>query len=64
MYADIDSLLIYAGIHPIMAGYYRMLSHRFPLAIYYRIAEERILVYRVLDCRQDPVRTTRQLKKK
>ena len=33
LFADIDSLLVYAGIHPIHFEYYRMLSKRFPFAI-------------------------------
>jgi len=53
--ADIDSLLLYAGIHPrSWNGYHRMLTHRFPYAIYYRIAEEEIRIYAVLDCRENP----------
>ena len=36
VFSDIDSLLIYHGVHPVLFGkYHRMLSHRFPFAIYY-----------------------------
>ncbi|MBN1639507.1 MAG: type II toxin-antitoxin system RelE/ParE family toxin [Ignavibacteriales bacterium] len=53
--SDIESLKIYAGIHSIHFGrYYRLLSKRFPFAIYYRIEENEIRVYAVLDCRRDP----------
>ena len=53
--SDIDSLAVYAGIHPICFGkYYRMLSKRFPFAVYYRIRAEEVLVYAVLDCRKKP----------
>ena len=52
--ADIDSLLIYGGIHIEIRGYHRLLSKRFPFAIYYKIKNEVIYVYAVLDCRQDP----------
>jgi hypothetical protein len=53
--SDIDSLIVYAGIHPIyFESYYRMLSRRFPFAIYYRIQPDEILVYGVLDCRRKP----------
>jgi hypothetical protein len=53
--SDIDSLVVYAGIHPTYFGnYYRMLSKRFPFAIYYRLNAEEILVYAVLDCRREP----------
>lgn len=30
LFSDIDSLVLYAGIHPQLHGYYRMLSKRFP----------------------------------
>jgi len=35
---DIDSLIVSAGVHPIHFGvYHRMLSKRFPFAVYYRV---------------------------
>lgn len=57
LFSDIDSLLLYAGIHSRYFGYHRMLSKRFPYAIYYKVAANRIQVWRVLDCRQHPSRT-------
>ncbi|MCL0060446.1 transposase [Dehalococcoidia bacterium] len=36
LFSDIDSLMLYGGIHPKVFGYHRMLSKRFPYAIYYR----------------------------
>jgi hypothetical protein len=36
LYSDIDSLLLYAGIHRLVFGFYRALSKRFPFAIFYR----------------------------
>lgn len=55
LFSDIDSLKIYAGIHQIyFEKYFRMLSKRFPFAVYYRIEEDTVLIYAVLDCRQDP----------
>lgn len=37
MYADIDSLVVNTGIHPLYFGrYHRLLSKRFPFAVYYR----------------------------
>jgi len=62
LFSDIDALLLYAGIHPQFWGYYRALSKRFPYAIYYRISEQTIQVWRVLDCRQKPTRTVKNLK--
>ena len=52
--SDIDSLQLFFGIHPKQAGYYRMLSKRFPFAVYYRIETKTVYVYAVLDCRRDP----------
>lgn len=57
LFSDIDSLLIYAGIHPIkFEKYHCMYSRRFPYAVYYTMEDQTISVYAVLDCRQDPVR--------
>ena len=61
LFSDIDSLILYAGIHQENFGYYRLLSHRFPYAIYYKIENNKIVVYRVLDCRQKPEKTEKQL---
>ncbi len=33
LFSDIDSLVLYAGIHPKVFGYYRLLSKRFPYAV-------------------------------
>ncbi len=53
--SDIDSLQLYAGIHPITFHvYYRMLSKRFPFAIYYKLVDDEVLIYAVLDCRRNP----------
>lgn len=55
LYSDIDSLLLHAGIHALFFGqYHRALSKRFPFAIYYKVRDEQILIYAVLDCRRDP----------
>lgn len=35
LFSDIDSLLLYAGIHHVVYTYHRCLSKRFPFAIYY-----------------------------
>lgn len=62
LFSDIDSLVLYAGIHRIVFGYHRMLSRRFPYAIYYRVdGGEVFVVYRVLDCRRDPAKIRRSL---
>lgn len=55
IFSDIDSLSIYAGIHKICFGkYHRMLSKRFPFAVYYKIDNDVVLVYAILDCRRNP----------
>ena len=35
LFSDIESLRLYAGIHPKRFGYHRLLSERFPYAVYY-----------------------------
>ena len=55
LFSDIDSLTIYSGIHPIyFEKYHRLLSKRFPFAIYYRTDNNIALVYAVIDCRRKP----------
>ena len=54
LFSDIDSLQVYAGIHPILLGYHRLLSKRFPFAVYYLIENASVRVYAVLDCRCNP----------
>ena len=55
--SDIQSLRFYAGIHEQYRGFYRALSKRFPFSIYYKLTEDRVEVYAVLDARQDPRKT-------
>ena len=52
--ADIDSLHLYAGIHAMAHGYHRILSAKFPYAVYCEITEDQIRVRAILDCRRDP----------
>lgn len=52
--ADIRSLTIFAGIHELAGGFHRMLSKRFPFAIFYLAENKAIDVYAILDCRRDP----------
>lgn len=53
--SDIESLVIFAGIHPKNFGYYRMLSKRFPYAIYYDTSGHIASVVAVLPMRRDPL---------
>ncbi len=53
--SDIESLKLYAGIHRKHFGkYHRMLSKRFPFAIYYCMHNMEAIIYAVLDCRRNP----------
>lgn len=54
LFSDIDSLQLYAGIHAVHFGCQRLLSKRFPYAIYYRVHGDVAQVWAVLDCRQAP----------
>lgn len=62
LFSDIDSLLLYAGVHQNVFGYFRCLSKRFPFAIYYSIEEDVIRVLAVLDCRRNPSWIRKRLK--
>ena len=55
LFADIESLKLFAGIHSIhFKNYHRLLSKRFPFAIYYKIVGSEIRIYAVIDCRKKP----------
>jgi len=62
LYSDIDSLIINAGVHSIYFDkYHRMLSKRFPFAVYYQTKDTTVTVYAILDCRQNPSWTSKAL---
>ena len=61
LFSDIDSLALYAGIHSKVHGYHRMLSKRFPYAVYYTREDDLVVVWRVLDMRRDPDRLRQAL---
>ena len=52
--ADIESLVLYAGIHGKKFGLYRMLAKRFPFTIYYDMTDSLIIVVAILDSRRNP----------
>ena len=63
LYSDIDSLKLFAGIHAVhFDKYYRMLSKRFPYAIYYQVENDEVLVFAVIDCRRNPQLIEKRLK--
>jgi plasmid stabilization system protein ParE len=63
LYSDIDSLAYFAGMHRVVLGYHRLLSKRFPFAVYYRVTEDTALVFAVLDCRRNPSWIRKKLSK-
>jgi hypothetical protein len=63
VFSDIDSLSLFGGIHRKTFGFHRLLAHRFPYAIYYKMdSDGSVVVYRVMDCRQDPAKIRGALK--
>ncbi len=62
--SDIESLVIYAGIHSKKHGFYRMASKRFPYAVYYEIRNEIAYVVAVLPMRRDPAWIRRQIEER
>ena len=62
LFSEIDSLVLFGGIHRKVFGYHRLIARRFPYAIYYKVEEERMaVVWRVLDLRQSPARIRKAL---
>lgn len=62
LFSDIDSLALFAGIHPKVNGYHRMLSKRFPYAVYSSLEDDvTVVVWRVLDLRRHPDRVRQAL---
>lgn len=62
IYAEIDSLILYAGVHRRVLGKHRALVPRFPYAIYYDIVDDIIRIWAVFDCRSDPLTAKKTLK--
>lgn len=52
--SDIESLYIYAGVHIEEEGFMRLLSKRFPYAIYYLLIDQIVQVTAVLPVRRKP----------
>ena len=62
--ADIESLVLYHGIHFRHHGFHRMLADRFPFGIYYRETATETQVFAVLDLRRHPGWIRRELTKR
>ena len=62
LFSDIDSLALFAGIHEKHFGYHLLLARRFPYAVYYKLDEDVVVVWRVLDLRRHPDTIRKALK--
>src|ERR1044071_2778230 len=62
--SDLDSLILFAGVHPIYFGFHRMLSKRFPFGIYYEVEADVAYIYAILDLRRDPLGIRKQLRER
>ena len=62
--SDIESLIVYAGVHSKVYGYYRMSSKRFPYSIYYDLKDNTAYVIAVLAERRNPIWVRSKLSKK
>ena len=63
LYGDIESLRLHGGMHrKVHRGYHRLLSRRFPFAVYYKVLGDAVFVHAVLDCRRDPAWIRKRLK--
>jgi len=54
IFSDISALAYYGGIHRVYRGFHKALSLKFPYAIYYKVTDDYVKVYAVLDNRRDP----------
>ncbi len=63
LFAEIDSLKIYAGTHKRKWGKFRMLSRRFPFGVFYTIEKDTVYVIAVLDLRRHPSYLRRKLQR-
>lgn len=62
--ADIESLIIYAGIHKKRYGFHQMFAKRFPYSIYYEIIKDIAYVIAVLLMRRDPAWIKKKVNKR
>jgi len=59
--SDIRSLRFFGGVHQFSGGYCRMVTTRFPYAIYYKVEGGEVRVYAAIDTRRDPERLSERL---
>jgi plasmid stabilization system protein ParE len=62
--SDLEILANIAGVHAVHFGLlHRMLARRFPHAIYYRVEDQTVRIYAILDCRRSPAWIRAKLRK-
>ena len=54
VYSELESLVVFAGVHVRYAGYYKMILKKFPYSVYYKIEDGVVKVWRILDNRRNP----------
>lgn len=62
--ADIESLLLYAGVHAKVDEWHYTFASRFPFVIWYGVSGDVVVVYAVLDGRRDPDRNAQALRRR
>ena len=62
LYGDIESLRLYRGLHErAYADLFRLLSRRFPFAVYYTVEGDVVYIHAIIDCRRDPAWVRKRL---
>ena len=64
LFADIESLSLFHGIHALHFGCFRMLATHFPFGIYYLDEDKETQVIAILDLRRDPSWIHREIKRR
>ncbi|TLU82788.1 MAG: type II toxin-antitoxin system RelE/ParE family toxin [Chlorobium sp.] len=60
--SDVESLILYAGVHKKQFGLYQMYSKRFPYSIYYELIGHIAYVVAILPMRRNPSWIKRKIK--
>ena len=63
IFAELDRLKFFAGIHPKLFNYHRCLTPRFPVSIYYKIVNQDVIIAAILDNRTNPQKSEKRLNK-
>lgn len=61
LFLDLERLKFFAGIHPKIHSYQRMLASSFPFSIYYQLTQSLVIVVAILDNRSNPKKTLSRL---